>query len=115
MAKSQTMRVRLKGCRKVARDRDSKTLLEYAQSPAEQYPRVVARFIQVTEALVRQSASPKKPAVKERRRVHALLAQVRKVVDTLEATLERERKGSKKRRSASPPPHSGKAAKAHAG
>ena len=80
----------------------SKTLLEYAQSPVEQYPRVVARFIQVTEDLVQQ-ASTKKPAVKERRRVYQLLAQVRKGVDTLEATLGGgPRSVEKKKRGAAP-------------
>lgn len=91
--------VRIEGRRKktkaeAARDRDSKSLLWYLQSPAERYAMAVAGFLKATEA-VRQSAFTKKPAVKERRRVHKLLAQVRKVVDTLEVALGEVEKKSK--------------------
>ena len=96
------------------RDPNTKTLLELAQSPVQQYPGAVARFIQATEDLVEQTASgiEKTMTAKERRRVHQLLAQVRKVVDTVEVTLKKERKKGVKKVAR---PHRGKVAKARAG
>lgn len=96
------------------RDRNTKTLLEHLWSPAKQYPDVVARFIQAMEDLVEQTASgiEKTMTAKERRRVHQLLAQVRKVVDTVEVTLKKERKKGVKKVAR---PHRGKVAKARAG